>query len=279
MKEEPYGVRAVERAAGLLAVLAASEGPRTLTEIAAGADLSIPTTFRLLRTLQREGLVMLHAEHGRYTLGFRVLELAHAFLRQIDIVGIARPFLTRARNQVNETVSLAVRSGDSWVPLASVEASQSVRRVMHLGEATPLYGSGTGKLLLAGESDQEIEAYLARARLAPFSETTATDPDALRAQIEEIRALGYAVSVNERGAGGAGVSAPIRAHDGRTVAALLIAAPASRFTPELRAACVQAAREAVRQISEALGFRGDPGTSDGPPHRRDAKRGSTLATT
>lgn len=257
MKDDAYGVRAVERAVGVLAALAA-ESPQTLTEVAGRAGLSVPTAFRLLRTLQGQRLAVAD-EHGRYTLGARTLELGHAYLRQLDIVSLARPFLVAARNRVNETVVLAVRSGDGWVPILSVEASQPIRRVMQPGETTPLYASGTGKLLLAADSNDEIDAYVARTELAPFSSTTVTEPDDLRAQIAEIRRRGYACSVNERGAGGVGVSAPIRAHDGRVVAACLIAAPASRFTPELRAACVEAAIEAAGGVSASLGYRAEAG--------------------
>lgn len=253
MKDESYGVRAVERAVSVLAALAAVETSQTLTEISARATLSVPTTFRLLRTLQGQRLVSAD-EHGRYVLGVRVLEFGHAYLRQADVVSVARPFLLEARNRVDETVVLVVRAGDAWAPIVSVEASQPIRRVMRPGETTPLYASGAGKLLLAAESDEEIEAYIARTTLEPFSTTTVIDAGSLRSQISEIRAGGYACSINERGAGGVGVSAPIRAHDGRTVAALLIAAPASRFTPDVRAACIEAAIEAARGISAALGF-------------------------
>ena len=260
MKVTAHGVRAVERAVAVLAALGAAAMPRTLTQIAAGAGLSVPTTLRLLRTLQAEGLVAVGREDGRYTLGSRILEFGHAYLRQFDIVSVARPFLVAARSRVNETVGLAVRSGDFWVPIVSVEAAQPVRRVMHPGEPTPLYASGTGKLLLAGEPDDEIDAYLARTRLEPFSSTTVIDPEVLWAQVREIRERGYACSVNERGAGGVGISAPIHAHDGRTVAAVIIAAPASRFTPEMRQACVEAVLEASRGISTSLGFRGAAGS-------------------
>ena len=257
MKEPAYGVRAVERAVGVLAVLSASATSLSLTTIASRSGLSVPTAFRLLKTLEAQRLVATD-EHGRYGLGSRVLELGHAYVRQLDIVALARPFLVRARDRVDETAVLGVRSGDAWVAVASVEATQPIRRVMSPGETTPLYASGTGKLLLAAESDDEVEAYIARTQLEPLSATTVIEADVLRAQIAEIRASGYACSFNERGAGGVGVSAPIRAHDGRIVAGLLIAAPASRFTPEVRAACIEAATDAARSVSAALGFVAEP---------------------
>jgi IclR family transcriptional regulator, acetate operon repressor len=128
---------------------------------------------------------------------------------------------------------------------------------MQAGEPTPLYASGIGKLLLSGEPEAEIEAYIARTRLVPFSGTTVVDPVTLRAQIREIGLRGYAVSVNERGAGGVGISAPIFDHEGRIVAAMTIGAPVSRYTPEIGEVCIAAAQVAARGISAALGFHGN----------------------
>src|SRR5918998_6274478 len=89
VKEEPYGIRAVDRAVSVLGAIAAADRPRTLTEIAGDAGLSVPTTFRFLRTLQASGLVMAQpGGDGRYTLGVRILDLAQALLRQLDLVGI-----------------------------------------------------------------------------------------------------------------------------------------------------------------------------------------------
>jgi DNA-binding IclR family transcriptional regulator len=270
--DEAAGVRAVGRAVSILAVLAAADVPLSLTEIAGRSGLSLPTTLRLLRTLQGQRLVAAGAS-GRYALGGRILELSQAYLRQLDVVTVARPYLVAARDRVDETVVLVVRSGDAWTSIVSVETNQPIRRVMRPGETTPLYASGAGKLLLAGESDDEVEAYIARTTLVPFSGTTVTDPGVLRAQIAEIRARGYACSVNERGAGGVGVSAPIRAHDGQVVAACQIAAPASRFTDDVRERCVATAVETADRISAALGY----DVSRHRPRSNDSERGAQPA--
>lgn len=257
VKDEPYGIRAVDRAVSVLGSIAAADRPRTLTEIAADAGLSVPTTFRFLRTLQEAGLVMSHpGSDGHYTLGVRILDLAHALLRQLDIVGIARPFLVAARDRVDETVCLAIRNGDAWVALDVAEPTQPVRQVINRGDGSPLYASGTGKVLLAGEPDDEVEAYIARTPLVSFSDATVTDPDVLRAEINAIRERGHWTTLNERGTGGAAACAPVRAYDGRFIAAVLIAPPASRFDDALRDACVEVAVNAARGISEALLYRG-----------------------
>jgi DNA-binding IclR family transcriptional regulator len=252
---DKYSVRAVDRAVALLAVVADAEVPQSLQAIAERSGLSLTTAFRLLRTLQQQGLVMTHPHDGRYMLGFRVLELAHSLLRQLDIVGIARPFLLQARNRLDETVSLAVRSGEYHVRAAQAEGTQPLRRVMDIGERMPLYAGSVGKIFLAAASDQEVEAYLAHTELVPFSDATPTDPQVLWQQIAQVRDRGFSESVNERGAGGAGLAAPVHGPDGRVVAALEISGPLTRFTPATRETWIELAQSTARDISRALGYR------------------------
>jgi DNA-binding IclR family transcriptional regulator len=255
LKEGPdYSVRAVERVARLLSVLAAADSPQSLSAIAAQAELSVPTAFRLLRTLRDHDLVMTHQPQGRYTLGFRILEYGQALQRQLDIVNIARPYLVALRNQTNETASLAVRSGDASVNIAQAESQQLLRRVKVIGEPLPLYIGAAGKVLLSAEPDEEIDDYIARTELLPYTPSTPTDPVALRHQIIQVRAAGFYESVNERGIGGVGVAAPIRAHDGRVVAVLDLVAPLSRYTPETREQWREVTVSSAREISRALGF-------------------------
>ena len=255
MKSQPdYSVRAVERVVRVLSVLSEADEPLSLSAVAAQTGLTVWTALRLLRTLQQQGMVLAHPPDNRYTLGFRLLEFAQALQRQLDIVRITRPFLTALRGEVNETISLVVRSGDFGIVVALVDSSQPLRRVKVVGEPTPLYVGASGKVLLAGADSEEVEDYLGRTLLVPLSPNTPTNPHLVREQVAETRELGYAISINERGAGGVGVAAPVRGHDGSVVAALDLGAPLSRFTPETRELWVTAVVSTARQISRALGY-------------------------
>jgi DNA-binding IclR family transcriptional regulator len=250
-----YTIRSIERAVSVLEVLARADHPKSLSRIASAAELSVPTTFRILRTLQGQDLVAWHAEESEYGLGLRVLELAQGLLRQLDVVGIARPFLRSVRTALDETTALVVRSEDQWVCIAHAEAAQPLRSVVQVGERLPLYAGSAGKLFLAAMSEPELEEYFARTEFVAFSETTPTDPGEIRRQIEEARLNGFAESVNQRGAGGAGVSAPIYGHDERLVAAFSVSGPMTRYTPEARERWVEAVLASARDISRALGAR------------------------
>lgn len=255
------GVRAVDRATAILDALAEAPGRSTLTEIAAAAQLSLPTALRMLRTLVKSGLVF-QTHDGGYTLGFRILELAHALTQQLDVAAIGRSYLASARNAVDETTVLVVRTGDYWTPIAFAEATQPVRRVMHLGERVPLYADSAGKLILAHDADAEIDAYLRRVELVPFSATTTCEPEQVWAEIEQIRRRGYSWSVNARGAGGAGTAHPVYRHGNELAAALLIVCPASRFDAMTRDLYLDVAARTARELSIALGWR--PATAPFP---------------
>lgn len=248
-----YGIRAVERAGAVLRALAAADGPSALPAVANAARLSRPTTFRLLRTLESLGFVA--SVHSRYTLGIGILELAHSLTQQLDVAAIARPFLTELRNELDETCGLSIRSGDFCVPIVVIEALQSVRRVVPVGAHLALYAGSTGKVLLALDDELDLDAYLARTELVPFSSTTTTDPDALRSELQTIREQGVSWGINGRGDSGASVSFPIFRYDGHLVAATSIVCPSSRFNDELRDRCLKAGLRVSRQISEALGYR------------------------
>jgi IclR family KDG regulon transcriptional repressor len=254
-----YGIRAVERAGTVLRALAAADGPRALPAVAAAADLSRPTTFRLLRTLESLGFVQ--SNDGRYTLGIGILELAQSLTRQLDVASVTRPLLVALRNELDETCGLTIRSGDFCVPIVVLEALQSVRRVVPVGAHLPLYASSTGKVILAHDNELDVDEYLARTNLIAFSPTTTTEPEQLREQLREVREQGCCWGVNGRGDGGASVSFPIFRHDNRLAAALFIVCPASRFNDGLRDRCLEVGRLASRHMSEALGYRFSPGRS------------------
>ncbi|MGE3269136.1 MAG: IclR family transcriptional regulator [Chloroflexota bacterium] len=248
-----YGVRAVQRSFAVLRVLSEASGPRSLPSIASEAGLTVTTTFRLLRTLMAEGVVQAHEEG--YMLGLRVLELAEALSRQLDIVRVARPFLLRLQAELDETCGLGARSGDSWVTVAHVESTQPVRRVMRVGERQALAATATGRVFLAHDSDADVSAYVSRTDPEVYREAVG-GPEQLWASIHDIRERGYAWVVNARNTGGWGIRHPVYRHNGEIAAVLSIACPRDRFADEFRDRCREAGRRIAQEMSTSLGYTG-----------------------
>ena len=70
-------VQSVDRAVALLRAVAAASGPSaTVTALAESCGLNRATAWRILMTLEAQGMVVGDRESGRYSIGFGVIELA-----------------------------------------------------------------------------------------------------------------------------------------------------------------------------------------------------------
>jgi DNA-binding IclR family transcriptional regulator len=65
---------------------------------------------------------------------------------------------------------------------------------------------------------------------------------------------GYSTAIGELEAGYVAIGAPVRFHDGRTVAAISLGGPASRFTDARIPLLARAVRDAAGRISQRLGW-------------------------
>jgi DNA-binding IclR family transcriptional regulator len=210
------GVQSVQRAAALLDAIADSAEPRTAPELAELCALNRSTAWRILATLEEEGLV--ERDAGRYSIGHAVARLAAAATDALP--RMARPHLEELAERTGETVSLAVPRRLRLVYVDQVQAPH-VMAADWLGRAVPLHATSTGKALLAFLPQDEIEAALTPA-LQRFTDRTIIDPAELRAELDRTKRRGYAVSRGELETALWGASAPIRDRQGRPVAVVSV---------------------------------------------------------
>jgi DNA-binding IclR family transcriptional regulator len=246
-----YRVNVLERAITILRAFERSRPRLALGEVAAIAKLPPSTTLRLLSTLSREGFVIRDPSTGHFALGYEVIALAEQARVQSALVECARPIMRDVRDVTGETVYLSVRTGDFRIDLEQVNGSNSVRRVISLGEPKPLYIGAAGKVLLAALTDGEIDDYLARTELKKVGERTITDKEMLRGEIMKARRRGLAESVRERSSDGAQIAVSIRG--ARTTAGALTITLPDRLLNEKRADCTAALTDGSKRISAFLG--------------------------
>lgn len=237
-------VQSVDRAAALLrAVADAAPHGAPVAALAEQCGLNRATAWRLLATLEDNGLVERAPGSGRYQLGIGVTRLAAAV--GVDgVVRRARPVLERLSERTGETADLALVRASGLVYVDEV-SPPAVMTASWRGRSVPLHATSSGKAWLAWLSPREA-ADLLPAPLERFTGTTLIDPAALRDELDTIRARGYGTCRGEFEAQLFGVSAPVL--DGtRPVAVVSIWGPGDRITPdrfpELGALAVQAAAE------------------------------------
>ncbi|UYZ14598.1 IclR family transcriptional regulator [Brevibacillus sp. WF146] len=238
MEEPKTNVRAVERALDILLCFTDSTD-LGLSEIASRLSLHKSTVHRLLATLENKGFLIRDAQTEKYRLGFRIWELSANLTHSDDPATVLLPEMERLRDLVGETVSLYVRDGNERIRIQAVQSNQPIRRVAPIGARMPLFVGASSKVLVAYAEPEVLEAVL---NDPEWPESI--DREAYLEQLEQIRAQGFATSVEERELGAAAVAAPIFNRNGKLVAAIAASGPSNRLTPEKM-------REFARPIMEA----------------------------
>lgn len=230
---------AVDRAARVLAAFSQSWDFLTLPEVAARAGLSKPTTFRILATLISEGLIFQNEANTTYGFGFQVLRLADVVLGTIPFAAAAQLAMRDINAKLNETVVLSVRAESSCYFVDSIETTQSIGHTHALGVPMPLHSVAPGRAMLATWSDPAIRQYLEGVRGTNAKRDAAT----LLREIDLIRAQGFARSSGELLHGGCSIAVTFPPSQGAAQAALHVAFPQGRYTPDLEARCIRALRD------------------------------------
>ena len=187
-------VRSLARGLEVIRAFTRTQPRQTLSDISRTTGMTRATVRRFVHTLVREG----YAESdGKESVSVAVLE-------EEDVVYVA----------------------SSTPPDRFVSISVSV------GSRTPAHAVSSGRVLLAMLPEDEQLAYLDKVKLQKFTPNTITSKVKLRSQLEEARVQGYSIVDQELEIGLRSISVPIRDQAGRVIAALNVACPSSRITPD-----------------------------------------------
>jgi len=245
--------RAVERAAQILLALASGTPRLGVSEISELVDIPKPTVHTMLRTLERQGLVVQEAEGGKYALGPAVLQLGNAYLDGSELRARSASWAERLARQTGEAVWVGVLSGHNVVVVHHAFRPDDLVQILEVGAAVPWHACALGQAIAASLDDGARKALLA-GPLPRLTGRTVTDPEALHQTLVAVRERGYAVEDQEATLGDAGLAAPVYDWSGRTVGALGLVGPVDRLLgagPERRLA--DAVRTTARALSRDLG--------------------------
>ena len=234
MPEEPKpSFQVLERTFSILDLFDEEHPEWSTTEVARRLGLPIPTVHRILAALRRHGYVSQHEETKRFRLGIAALQLGDRARAVVDLRSVALPALRRLSHETGETALLTVLSPgrDHAVCLERVETPQPLRLSVQPGRQLPLHAGASQKALLAFLAAEEIER-VTTGPLEQLCRATITDVEALRANLAEIRERGWALSFEETNVGVWGVAVPLLDEHGLAVAALGLAGPSARLSPE-----------------------------------------------
>ena len=248
----------VQNAARLLKELGSAEGSLGVTELARRLGLGKSTVHRLLATLTAERILEHDPATGTYRLGLMMWELGARVSVHRVLHDAATTVIEELRNATKETVQVAVLDGREVVYVERLESPHTLRIFGRVGHRNSAHCTSTGKVLLAHLPERRLAALLEGWRPERRTDATVCDPGQLRAELDRVRAQGWAENIGESEVGVASVSAPVRNARGEVIAAVSVAGPVMRVNGDtlrrfFRASVIQAADA----ISDQLGWRPD----------------------
>ncbi|MBI3699672.1 MAG: helix-turn-helix domain-containing protein [Afipia sp.] len=140
------------------------------------------------------------------------------------------PFLAKARDRLGESISLAVRDGDSVTFIARAEANNIISTGVRVGAKLPAYCSATGRVLLSQLVDRDLRAAIGKKTLPQLTPKTLTKPSEIFQEISGVRNKGYAESDEELELGMRSLAVPVRDASDTVVAAMSVSAYSARVS-------------------------------------------------
>lgn len=247
------GTQSVDRALQVLLQIAESPPPGlTLAACSSILGYSKPTTLRILRTLEARQFLRYDEELGVYTLGVANVQLGSEYLDRLDLRAAALPSMRSLVEQTQETAHLGVLSGTDVVYIELVDSPHPVRVFSRVGASVPAYATAIGKAILAWTPDDTRLAHISR-HLEPRTEHTIITEAALASDLVATRERGFAIDNQENREGIRGFAAPVFDYEGRAIAAVSIAGPATRVLPESAGELGARIVDTAAEISASMG--------------------------
>lgn len=239
--------QSLERALEILFVLADSETPLPVSEIARRVPIPKSTAYRLIRTLENNGMIERKAK-GQISLGLRILDLARRLHQQLDqdLLTTARPVMEKLTDKLNETSLLVVRKGATATTVDYVEGERLIGFVANNGRIHLLHRGASGKAILAFEDDTTIHKIV--------SELDEVNYDEVLKDLKHIKENGYTMTVAEVDPDTLAIAAPIFDSYDKVCASLTIVGPKGRFTKEIINVTINEVKKSAKEISTKISY-------------------------
>jgi DNA-binding IclR family transcriptional regulator len=247
-------VPALQRGLALLEHLVGRPGGATLSELGAELGLSPTSVFRLAGALEDLGYLRRDEKTKRFAVTQKLLLLGQPHSGSRSLVECALEPMRRVLRATGETIQLCCPSEAQCVVIEQLPALHPFKYIVDLGSRPPAYCCAPGKAILAFLPKEELEAVLPMIEFVKHTSHTIGSREEFLAELDRIRACGYALDRGEHFDGIHCVAAPILDRHGRAIAAITIAGPSTRIPEEhfeeIGQLIISAAADAARRFQE-----------------------------
>ena len=251
MQRVPEGMGGLAKGLAIIEAFSPYRARMTVSDAASASGTTRASARRCLLTLTELGYLEFDGKYFRPQP--RLLALGSAYSGPRSLPQLAQPFLKAARDELQESISLAVLSGDKGLFVARSEAERLVTTGISLGMRIDLYCSATGRVLLSGWSDERLAAYLVRTPFEARTKYALTRKMALRDVVRSVRTLGYATTDQELEIGLRSIAVPVIDSRNQIVAAMSASAATARVSIAQMVKCfLPVLKERARALGQLI---------------------------
>ena len=257
-QKDRYLINSIIRACNILRCFSKDKAHFKISELARQLQLDRSTTYRILLSLEKCGLVDKDKKTGEYSLGMAAFEIGNIYLGRMDFIQISKSIMADLALKVQETVHLAVLSDTEIVYVDKVDSPRSLGVMSKIGQRAPVYCTALGKVLLAFQPEDVLSRIIDKISFKSYTPKTITSKYQLVEELKEIIKRGYALDQREYEEDVECIGAPIRDHQGNVMAALSISGPQRKINTPLEEQFISQVIEAASLVSSKMGYMGNP---------------------
>jgi DNA-binding IclR family transcriptional regulator len=252
--KEKLGIQSVNRAIAILSLFNHRRPRLGITEISRILNLPKGTVHGLVRTLLSAGFLQQDPATRKYQLGLKLYEMGITLAVNLEINQKAVGPANKLAKSVNLVSRIAIWDGDSALITLIVDPRSNSLFVHQIGPRIPAYCSSVGKAILAFLNNEELNAYLNRTELIPYTPKTITQKERLLRELEETRQRGYSIDQEETTSGLACIGAPIFGKGGHLEASISISGDPDRFRKKQLKGLYEKLIKTAGEISRSMGY-------------------------
>lgn len=190
--------------------------------------ISRSTVHRLLTTLVAYGYVEQDQTTRAYLPGPALTGIGLAAVQGNALSSAARGALVALAEATGDTVHLMELRGDHILCLDSIESQKPLRTPSRIGWNLPAHSTAGGKAVLAGLTDEAVEEIFPGPMIYGQTRSSPVRRIDLLADLELVRARGYATNFGESEPSLGAVAVVLKDHQNNTRAALSVTVPRAR---------------------------------------------------
>ncbi|MEL6519375.1 MAG: IclR family transcriptional regulator [Pseudomonadota bacterium] len=240
----------VGKALEVLDLVASFHRPVRFSDLLERSDHPKATLYRLVQTLTNQGMLSHDPDTGNYSLGIRLVRLAHAAWHTGSLAPRARPHLDALAQAAGETVHLAQLDNAQVLYVDKRYGRDAVEMYSQAGKVGPAFCTGVGKAMLAWLPESQLQQLLPQQSFHRFTPSTLTSEADLRTELLAIRDRGFAYDREEHEPGIICVAVPILGPTDRVLGAISVTGSTGRTDLKTLEALLPKLQNTAKRIAE-----------------------------